>query len=413
MDNPFESGLEQLRQAAKIANLDVNAVERLKNHDRIVEVSIPIIMDSGEQKIFKGFRAQHNNSRGPYKGGIRYQQHVGLDEVKALSFWMSFKNAIVNIPLGGGKGGVTVNVKELSSNEIERLSRGFVQKMYLVLGPEVDVPGPDVNTNAVIMSTMADEYGKITHHPKSLASFTGKILGQGGSEGREEATGYGGFYVFEEVVNSKVLDLPKGATIAIQGFGNVATFFAQKAVEAGYKVVAVSDSKGGIYMAGGLDLEKVMEYKKSSGSLKDFPGAENINNEQLLELNVDVLVPAALENSLTKENAEKIKARLIFEMANGPTTPDADEVFAKKSMVVIPDILANSGGVCTSYFEWYQNMHAENWTKEQVLEKLSKQIKQAFVDVLERQKKYNTTFRNAAYVLGAERITEAMGKGSL
>ncbi len=407
--NPFDSARAQLEAAAKIANLDKNLVERLKNHDRIVEVAIPVKMDSGEQQIFKGFRAQHNNARGPYKGGIRYHEQVNLDEVRALSFWMSFKNAVVNVPFGGGKGGIIVDPKILSQSELEKLSRGFVQKLYPLFGPEFDVPAPDVNTNGQIMGWMLDEYQKMTGN-KSLATFTGKSLDNGGSQGREEATGFGGGYVFEEVVNSKVVDLPKGASIAIQGFGNVATFFAKAAEKLGYKVVALSDSKGGIYNSQGLDFEKVLEHKKSSGALKDFMGSQNISNEELLELPVDVLVPAALENVLTKDNADKIKAKLIIEMANGPTTPEADEIFTKKNIVVIPDILANSGGVCTSYFEWYQNMKHETWNKTEVLEKLSKQIKQAFVDVWEKQKKYQTTFRNAAYVLAAKRIIGAMGK---
>jgi glutamate dehydrogenase/leucine dehydrogenase len=319
---------------------------------------------------------------------------------------MSFKNAVVNVPFGGGKGGIIVNPKELSEKELEQLSRGWVKKMYPVLGPNFDVPAPDVNTNGQIMNWMVDEYKKITGNEKSEAVFTGKPLGKGGSEGREEATGFGGFYVFEEVV--KKLNIAAGSSIAIQGFGNVATFFAKMAQEKGYKVVALSDSKGGIYLESGLDFEKVMAHKKSTGVLKGFVGSKNISNEELLELPVDVLVPAALENVLTGDNASNIKAKLVVEMANGPTTPEADEIFAKNNVAVIPDILANSGGVCVSYYEWYQNMHGENWGKEDVLKKLSEQIKQAFTDVLEKKEKYNTTFRNGAYILAAERIMEKM-----
>jgi glutamate dehydrogenase/leucine dehydrogenase len=405
--NPFETAKQQLEAAAKIANLDSNKVEQLKSPDRYVEVSIPVMMDNGQQKIFIGFRSQHNNARGPYKGGIRYHQDVNLDEVRALSFWMSFKNAVVNVPFGGGKGGIIVNPKELSSSELEKLSRGYAKKLYPVFGPEMDVPAPDVNTNGQIMGFMLDEYQKITGS-KSQATFTGKSLDNGGSQGREEATGFGGVYVFEEVVNKKIVDLPAGSKIAIQGFGNVATFFAQASEKLGYKVVALSDSKGGIYSPEGLDFEKVLAHKKATGSLIGFTGAKDISNSELLELPVDVLVPAALENVLTKDNAEKIQAKLIMEMANGPTTPEADEIFTRKNIVVIPDILANSGGVCTSYFEWYQNMKQEVWDKGQVLDKLSKQIKQAFADVHERQKKHSTTFRSAAYILAAERIIEAM-----
>jgi glutamate dehydrogenase (NAD(P)+) len=406
MVNPFESARKQLSQAAEIANLEKNKIEQLMSPDRYVEVSIPVLMDSGEQKIFKGFRSQHNNARGPYKGGIRYHQDVNLDEVRALSFWMSFKNAVVNVPFGGGKGGIIVNPKELSESELEKLSRGWVKKMYPVLGPEFDVPAPDVNTNGQIMNWMVDEYRKITKNEKSEAVFTGKPVGKGGSEGREEATGFGGFYVFEEV--AKKLNVALGASIAIQGLGNVATFFAKMAAQKGYKVVALSDSKGGIYNESGLNVESVLAFKKQNGSLKDFAGSKNITNAELLELPVEVLVPAALENVLTADNAGKVQAKFIIEMANGPTTPEADEVFAKNNVAVIPDILANSGGVCVSYFEWYQNMNSEVWGKEQVLEKLSKQIKQAFADVLEKKEKYNTTFRNAAYILAAERIMEKM-----
>jgi glutamate dehydrogenase/leucine dehydrogenase len=373
-----------------------------------VEVSIPVVMDSGEQKIFTCFRSQHNNARGAYKGGIRYHQDVNLDEVRALSFWMSFKNAVVNVPFGGGKGGIIVNPKELSETELEKLSRGWVKKMYPILGPEFDVPAPDVNTNGQIMNWMVDEYQKITGNPKSLAVFTGKPLGKGGSEGREEATGFGGVYVFEEVVKNKVANLPAGAKVAIQGFGNVSSFFARASVNLGYKVVALSDSKGGIYNPEGLDVEAVAAYKKQTGALKDFSGSKNISNSELLELNVDVLVPAALENVLTAENASKVKAKLIIEMANGPTTPEADEIFEKNGVTVIPDILANSGGVATSYFEWYQNMNNQAWSKEQVLEKLKDLMVKAFAGVLEKKNKYNTTFRNAAYIVAAQRIMEKM-----
>ncbi|MDE2312173.1 MAG: Glu/Leu/Phe/Val dehydrogenase, partial [Patescibacteria group bacterium] len=296
MINPFDSAKKQLEQAALIAGFERNDIEQLRVPHRYVEVSIPVVMDDGQQKIFTGFRSQHNNNRGPYKGGIRYHQDVNLDEVRALSFWMSFKNAVVNVPFGGGKGGIIVNPKELSAGELERLSRGYVQKMYPVLGPEFDVPAPDVNTNGQIMSWMVDEYQKITGDPKSKAVFTGKPIDKGGSQGREEATGFGGYWVFESVVQEKVVAAPAGAKIALQGFGNVSTFFAKKAFGAGFKIVALSDSKGGIYNPEGLDLNKVFEHKKQTGMLKDFAGAKNISNEELLVLDCDVLVPAALEN---------------------------------------------------------------------------------------------------------------------
>lgn len=438
--NPFETAKNQLSEAVKIANLDKNKTERLKIPDRYMEVSIPVVMDNGEQKIFTGFRSQHNNARGPYKGGIRFHENVNLDEVRALSFWMTFKNACINVPFGGGKGGIIVNPKELSPGELERLSRGWVRKMWRILGPEVDVPAPDVNTNGQIMSWMVDEYKKNTGSEKAHAvftqhqrqeyegylkkqgvpdesstaywlrnfgaGFTGKPLEKGGSEGRKEATGYGGFYVFEEAV--KKHGLSSGASIAVQGFGNVATYFANMAVEKGFKIVALSDSGGGIYNKDGLDLEKVVAHKKQTGQLKDFPGSKNISNKELLELDVEILVPAALENVLTQENAKSIKVKLILELANGPTTQEADKIFREKNIPVIPDILANSGGVCVSYYEWYQNMHEEKWDKDMVLSKLQKQIKQAYADIFAIKEKYHTTYRNAAYVLATERIMEKM-----
>ncbi len=406
--NPFETAQAQLEAAAKLAALNSDKVSRLKIPDRYVEVSIPIKMDDGSQKIFTGFRSQHNNARGPYKGGIRYHQQVNLDEVRALSFWMSFKNAVVNVPFGGGKGGIIVNPKELSPGELEQLSRGYVKKLYKVLGPEFDVPAPDVNTNGQIMAWMVDEYRKLTGDQNFAAAFTGKPLDQGGSQGREEATGFGGVYVFEEAVKAKVADLPKDARVAIQGFGNVATFFAEASVKLGYKVVAVSDSRGGIYNEQGLDLEKVRAHKQTAGVLKDVAGAKNISNEELLATACDVLVPAALENVLTGQNARQVKAKLIVEMANGPTTKEADEIFEQRGIAVIPDILANSGGVCVSFYEWRQNMKHESWSKDEVLAKLSKQIKRAFADVRAKQTKYQTSLRNAAYILAAERIISAM-----
>ncbi len=407
MTNPFQTAILQLETAAKVAGLDMQKIERLKHPDRYTEVTIPVVMDNGEQKIFRGFRSQHNNSRGPYKGGIRFHQQVSLDEVKALSFWMSFKNAVVDVPFGGGKGGVIFNPKEVSKAELERISRGYVKKLYRLLGPEFDVPAPDVNTTGEIMAWMVDEYEKLTG-TKALATFTGKPLDKGGSEGREEATGYGGSIVLRELLASKAANVPEKAVVAIQGFGNVATHFAETANKLGMAIVAVSDSNGAIYRPEGLDIKAVEAHKKQTGSVRNFEGAENISHEHLLELNVDILVPAALENVLHKENAENIKAKVIIEMANGPTTWEADEIFAKRGITVVPDILANSGGVCTSYFEWYQNMHGEHWNREDVLKKLEEHMVKAYKAVLEQKEKHNTTFRNAAYILAAQRIIEKM-----
>lgn len=410
MNNPFESAKKQLDSAATVASLDANKVEQLKNPDRYIEVSIPVVMDNGEQKIFTGFRSQHNNARGPYKGGIRYHQDVNLDEVRALSFWMTFKNAVVNVPFGGGKGGIIVNPKELSETELEKLSRGYMKQMWRNFGPLVDVPAPDVNTNGQIMHWMRDEFEKQTG-TSAPGVITGKSVENGGSQGRTEATGFGGGYVLREALSAGLVADAKdkeSKTIVIQGFGNVATYLAEYVKELGFKVVALSDSKGGIYNENGIDVAQAEAYKKENRTLKGLEGTSEITNEELLELDVDVLVPAALENVLTSENANKVKAKFILEMANGPTTPEADAIFAQNGVVVVPDILANSGGVCVSYFEWYQNQNNESWSKEDVLKKLDEHMVAAFNSVKATQEKYNTTMRTAAYIVASERILEKM-----
>ncbi len=409
MNNPFESAKKQLQAAADAASLDSDKIQRLMNPDRYIEVSIPVKMDDGSQKIYTGFRSQHNDSRGPYKGGIRYHQDVNLDEVRALSFWMTFKNAVIDVPFGGGKGGIIVDPKGLSTGELERLSRGYMRQMWRNFGPLVDVPAPDVNTNGVIMGWMRNEYENLTGN-SAPGVITGKSVEDGGSEGRTEATGFGGGYVLREALSAGLVTSPAAEkkTIAIQGFGNVATYLAEYAKEHGFKVVALSDSKGGVYNEAGIDISAAEQHKKETKSLKGLAGAKEITNEELLELDVDVLVPAALENVLTADNAEKIKAKFILEMANGPTTPEADEIFEKNGVVVVPDILANSGGVCVSYFEWYQNMHNEKWNKDEVLKKLDEHIVSAFNAVREAQNKYQCSMRTAAYIIAAQRILEKM-----
>lgn len=406
MTNPFDSAKQQLQTAADTAKLDPKKIQQLMQPDRYIEVSIPLEKDDGTQQIFTGFRSQHNNARGPYKGGIRYHQDVNLDEVRALSFWMSFKNAVIDVPFGGGKGGIIVNPKDLSESELERLSRGYIQKIYRDIGPELDVPAPDVNTNGTIMAWMRNEFEKLTGKA-APAVITGKAVADGGSEGRTEATGFGGGYVLREAVAA---GLVKGdrKTIAIQGFGNVATYLAEYVKDHGFKIVALSDSKGGVYNENGIDVPAAEQHKKATGALSGLNGAKDISNEDLLELDVDVLVPAALENVLTGDNASRIKAKFILEMANGPTTPEADEIFSKNGVTVVPDILANSGGVCVSYFEWYQNIHNENWSKDDVFKKLDEHIVSAFKAVREAQSQYSTTMRTAAYIVAAKRIIEAM-----
>ncbi|HEX3099724.1 MAG TPA: Glu/Leu/Phe/Val dehydrogenase [Patescibacteria group bacterium] len=405
-NNPFESAKKQLDAAASVSNADANIVERLKNPDRYIEVSIPVVMDNGEQKIFSGFRSQHNNARGPYKGGIRYHADVNLDEVRALSFWMTFKNAVVDVPFGGGKGGIIVNPRELSEGELERLSRGYMKQMFRNFGPLIDVPAPDVNTNGQIMAWMRDEFEQLTG-TTAPGVITGKAVENGGSEGRTEATGFGGAYVLREAHKAGLFPAER-KTIAIQGFGNVATYLAEHLKEKGFKVVALSDSKGGVYNENGIDVAAAEAHKKENRALKGLEGTIEITNEDLLELDVDVLVPAALENVLTADNAGKVKAKFILEMANGPTTPEADAIFAQNNVTVVPDILANSGGVCVSYFEWYQNQNNEQWSKEDVLKKLDEHMVAAFNSVLEAKNKHNTTMRTAAYIVALERISEKM-----
>jgi glutamate dehydrogenase/leucine dehydrogenase len=403
--NPFESAMRQLSNAADILKLDQNILIQLQYPQRTISVSIPVKMDNGQVKIFQGFRVQYNNARGPFKGGLRYHPQVDMDEVKALAFWMSIKNAVVNVPFGGGKGGIAVDPKELSKVELERLSRNFIDLIYKDIGPKFDVPAPDVNTNAEIMGWMVDEYSKLVGH-KVPAVITGKPLDQGGSEGREEATGFGGVEVLKAA--AKELNLPANASVAVQGFGNVGSFFAELADKAGFKIVALSDSKGGIYNPDGLNFEKVKKHKDETGSLKGFEGSKDISNEELLELAVDVLVPAALENQIHQGNAARIAAKSVMEMANGPTVAEADPILHEKGIWVIPDVLANSGGVATSYFEWLQDLSDEHWSHEQVLLKLTNYMVEAWQNVLRTRQEHNCDFRTAAYILAVDRITKAM-----
>jgi glutamate dehydrogenase/leucine dehydrogenase len=403
--NPFKSAMQQLQNAAKILNLDEKTLAVLSKPQRVISVSIPVKMDNGKTQVFQGFRVQYNDARGPFKGGLRYHPQVNMDEVKALAFWMSIKNAVVGVPYGGGKGGIAVDPKKLSKGELEKLSRKFIDLIYKYIGPQVDVPAPDVNTTPEIMGWMVDEYSKLVGK-FTPAVITGKPLALGGSQGREEATGFGGVEILKQA--AKAAKLKKGATVAIQGFGNVGSFFAELAVKNGFKVVAVSDSKSGIYDKNGLKVEQVLKFKKETGALKGFPGAVEVTNQKLLELPVDVLVPAALENQIHKGNARKIKAKVIVEMANGPTASEADTILAKRGVWVIPDVLANSGGVATSYLEWSQNLSGMYWTREEVLKKLTSFMVQAWHDVQKTREEYKTDFRNASFILAIKRIAQAM-----
>jgi glutamate dehydrogenase/leucine dehydrogenase len=402
--NPWKTAQAQLEKAAKQITLDELLHARLSQPDRIVEVSMPIRMDDGSVRVFDGFRVQHNNIRGPYKGGLRYHSQVDMGEVKALSFWMTMKNALVDVPFGGGKGGIVVNPKELSEGELERLTREFARRLQPVIGPELDVPAPDVNTNGKIMGWIRDEYEKGVGHA-APAVVTGKSVGAGGSEGRTEATGLGGSYALDEVVKLRGESL-KGKTVAIQGFGNVGSYIAEYAQKLGCIVVALSDSKGGIYNPDGIaDLKAVEAHKKQTGALTNFPETRAIAHDDVLTLPVDIIVPSALENALTAENAADVKAHIILEMANGPTTPEADEIFRAKGITVIPDILANSGGVAVSYFEWYQNMHGEQWKKEDVFKKLDEKMRAAANSVFKTARERDITLRDAAFIVAIQRLS--------
>jgi glutamate dehydrogenase (NAD(P)+) len=405
MQNPFQNAMAQLDKVAKIKDFNKDFLAKLRQPDRDIRISIPIKMDNGELKVFEGYRVEYNNACGPYKGGIRYHQDTEINEVKALAFWMALKCAVAGIPMGGGKGGITVNPKELSKTELEKLSRGWIQKLSDILGPKKDVPAPDVNTTPEIMDWMADEFEKITGD-KTRAVITGKPLGKGGSEGRGTATAQGGFFVFEAL--KKELNLPEVCEVAIQGFGNAGSNAADIWNKAGHKIVAVSDSKSGIYKADGLDIAKVMEHKKSTGSLSGFPDSKEITNPELLETKCDLLIPAAFENQITEKNADKVQAKVILELANGPVSPEADEILFKKNIAIIPDILANSGGVTVSYFEWDQNLKNEHWSEKEVFDKLQPMLEDSSKEILKRAKENNTDLRRGAFILALERIEAKM-----
>ena len=423
MADTFGQSMNQLAKAAKALSLDENALELLKRPQRTHEVAIPVKMDNGKIKNFRGYRVQYNNARGPYKGGIRFHPQVDLSEVSALAFWMALKCAVVGIPFGGAKGGIEVNPKELSPREIEELSRGYVRALFLELGPKIDIPAPDVYTNPQIMGWMMDEYSRMCGYT-SPGAFTGKPVEAGGIVGRDTATADGGLMIIEKI-REKIGKEAKDIHIVIQGFGNAGYNFAIHAHEAGYIISAVSDSKGGIKAKNGkgLDPRVVMENKKEKGlidgmycigSVCDTENYESISNEALMEIPCDVFVPAALENQITKENAERIQAKIILELANGPTTPEADEILFKKGTIVIPDILANAGGVTVSYFEWLQNLQNDQWSREEVKKRLNDILSVAVDGVWEMSKKHKTDMRTGGFILAIERIVSAMrGRGWL
>lgn len=406
-NNPFEIAQRQLDECARILNLEDSIRQVLRVPMRELHVSLPVRMDNGKIQVFQGFRVQYNDACGPTKGGIRFHPEETIDTVRALAAWMTWKTSLAGVPLGGGKGGVICNPKEMSQGELERLSRTYIQAVSQIVGPEKDVPAPDVYTNPQIMAWMMDEFSKI--YQKNVFGFiTGKPLQLGGSAGRGDATARGGCYVIREAAKEVGLDL-RGATVAIQGYGN-AGYFAATLVSSlfGCKVVAVSDSKGGIYNENGLDGEAVFQHKVKTGSVVEFPGTKPISNEDLLELDIDILIPAALENIITDVNAAKIKAKIICELANGPTTPEADDILYNNNVHVIPDFLANAGGVTVSYFEMVQNFYMYYWEEEMVHERLDKKMTSAYHATFHASKKYNINMRKAAYVVAVERVVTAM-----
>jgi glutamate dehydrogenase/leucine dehydrogenase len=403
----LENALKSLDEAAEILNIDPNIHEVLRQPKRVVVVSVPIKRDDGSIKVFTGVRVQHTNARGPYKGGIRYYPSVDVDEVTALAMLMTWKCAVVDLPYGGAKGGVACNPKELSKNELERITRRYTAMIYEVIGPYVDIPGPDVYTDAQTMAWMVDTYSQM-RGVLTPEVATGKPVSLYGSLGRHDATSRGLVYTVKEFM--KTVNKPlKDARIAIQGYGNVG-YNAAKILheEYGAKIVAVSDSKGGIYSEKGLIPQKVMEHKEKTGSVVGFNGAKQITNEEVLTTPCDILIPAALENAVTKQIAEKINASAVAEGANGPTTPEADKVLKERGIVVIPDILANAGGVTVSYFEWVQNLKRETWTLEEVHAKLEAKMVKGFRDVLEASRKYEVTMRQAAMAVAVQKVTEAI-----
>ena len=405
VNNPLESARQQLVNIQAILQINPNIFERLLYPDRMIEVAIPVKMDDGTTKIFTGYRSQHNNARGPYKGGIRFHPGVTREEVMALSMWMTWKTAVVDIPLGGGKGGVVVDAKGLSDQELEALSRGYMRAIYPLVGKNRDVPAPDVSTDARTMGWMLDEYEMLPGEC-SPGVITGKPLSIGGSLGRDYATAQGAFYVLERAAAK--LHLGKESTIAIQGFGNGGCHLAHMLEKSGYRVVAIADSKSTVYRSAGLDVKEVDEHKRVTGTLKTCIGCEKLPSEAVLSLPADILVPAALENAIHRENAEAVQAKIIVEIANGPTTPEAEEILLGKGVTVVPDILANAGGVVVSYFEQVQNAINYFWTETDINVKLKEKMETAIDAVWNEKERYNTSVRMGAYALAVKRVAQAM-----
>lgn len=405
--NPFEMSKIQLDSCAKTLNLDPDVAVILKTPARELHVSLPIRMDDGSLKVFQGFRVQYNDARGVTKGGIRFHPEETIDTIRALAAWMTWKCSLLDLPLGGAKGGIICNTKEMSVGELERLSRAYARAVFGFIGPEIDVPAPDVYTTPQIMVWMMDEYSTLAGK-QQFGMITGKPISMGGSKGRGDATARGGMYTIREAANVLGMDMSK-ATVAIQGYGNAGYYAATLNKELfGAKLVAISDSKGAVFSKAGIDPEAAKKCKDETSTVCNLPGVERISNEELLELDVDVLIPSAVENVITGENASKIKAKIIAELANGPTTPEADAILDSKGVHVIPDFLCNAGGVTVSYFEMVQNFYMYSWKEEDIRRQLDEKMTLAYHAVLDTSREYKINMRQAAYVLAVSRVVEAM-----
>jgi len=404
--NAYEMALVQLRTAANYLNLENSIIDILSKPKRELQVSFPVKMDDGRVKVFIGYRVQHNDARGPFKGGIRYHPLVDINEVRALAMWMTWKTAVLNIPYGGAKGGVACNPKEMSKSELERLTRKYTMMISPIIGPYTDIPGPDVYTDSQTMAWIMDTYSQLVGY-RVPAVVTGKPISLGGSAGRATATSRGVIVVAKEAAKAFKKGM-EGLGVVVQGFGKVGANAAILAKEFGAKVIAVSDVKGGIYNERGLDVLEVLKHSERTGSVINFPGAKNVTNEELLELPCDILIPAALEGQIHKNNAKNIQAKIVVEGANGPTTPEADKILFDRGVMVVPDILANGGGVLVSYFEWVQNLTNLYWKEEEVNEKLDNKMREVFLQVYNIAKERDVDMRTAALILSVGRVVEAM-----
>lgn len=407
--NPWQNSLTQLYKAAEVIDLEKNCLKILEKPSLVLKTNFPVTMDDDRLEVFTGYRVQHNKARGPCKGGIRFSPDVNLDEVKALAAWMTYKTAVVNIPYGGAKGGVVVDPKLLSRSELRHLTRRFTYSIMGIIGPEKDIPAPDVGTNSEIMSWMMDTYSMMKGHTE-LGVVTGKPIEIGGSLGRTEATGRGVFITMEEALRAQNRQSCEGITVAVQGFGNVGSNFAKIVYEHGGKVIAITDSQGGVYNPDGLDIPQLLNFTttNSKRTVSNYPNGETITSKELFTLDVDVLAPCAIENQIIADNADKVEAKLIVEGANGPITPSADEILGEKGIVVVPDILANAGGVTVSYFEWVQSLQSFFWNENQIKEALKDILINAYAEVNTMKEKYHLKdLRTAAMALAVQRVARA------